>query len=136
MAAVYCIKVDEAIVYVGKSNRIEYRVCQHWGQILSKKPKENKYQLLGDCLHRKHKITFWIISRTKEEKTIELENFWIHTLQPCLNSQGNCGKGKELTAQEFYEIIYNQEDEISGMYEYKYKAAKNEEKGMPQTANP
>lgn len=30
MTGIYCIKVDDCIVYVGKSNNIEERAAQHW----------------------------------------------------------------------------------------------------------
>ena len=118
MSGVYCIKVDDAIVYVGKSKNINERISQHWSGVFARE--ENKYSLLYNALHRSHKITFWLLEECEVADLNKKETFWIQQLRPCLNSSHNGGVGKDLTAQEFYDVVYNQKDEVEGMYEYKY----------------
>ena len=112
MTGIYCIKVDDCIVYVGKSNNIEERAAQHWQGIYHSK--ENKYELLRGC-RRTHKISFWLLEECVEDKILDKERKWIDFLKPCLNSKNNDNYGSEITANEFYNYIYNHTDEIDGM---------------------
>lgn len=123
MCGVYCIKVKDAIVYVGKSNNLKERIHQHWYAISHTENKENKYILLRNCYRRKeYRISFWLLDYDcLEEELDEYERFWIKVLNPCLNSQCNGGRGSKLTLQEFYEIIINNKDDVSGMIEYEYQ---------------
>lgn len=115
MIGIYCIKVDNCIVYVGKSNDIEGRVRQHWKAIYNKDNKENKYQLLRDCGGRSHPITFWLLEQCEENKLNEAEKFWIKFIKPCLNSKDNNNVGSNITANEFYDYVFNQSDYVVGM---------------------
>lgn len=121
MSGVYCIKVNKAIVYVGKSKDINSRVRQHWRNILSDKCKDNKYSLLRMCGCRNDiNITFWLLEEAEEDRIKGLETTWIKALSPCLNSLENGGKGKELTASEFYNIVMNNDDDVQDMQQYHY----------------
>lgn len=115
MIGIYCIKVNKCIVYVGKSNDILGRVKSHVTSIYNKNNKENKYQLLRDCGNRKHKITFWLLEECEEAELNSKEKFWINFIKPCLNSQNNENIGKHITANEFYDYIFNQSDYIDRM---------------------
>ena len=113
MKGVYGIKVDKCLVYVGQTMNISSRVEQHYTAMSMSKPKENKYYLLKDARSRKHKITFWLLEEVENpEERYKAETKWIKALRPCLNSKDNGGLGQRLTAQEFYEYIYNNQCEF------------------------
>lgn len=114
MSGVYCIKVDNAIVYVGKAKDLNERMRQHWNSIFTKS-EENKYVLLNSARGRKHKITFWLLEECEEIELKSKETYWIHSLRPCLNSSNNGGIGRRLTAQEFYDVVFNQTDYVEGI---------------------
>lgn len=121
MSGIYCIKVDKAIVYVGKSKDIDGRVCQHWRSILSSED-ENKYSLLHDAHARKHYITFWLLESVENINELDkAEQSWISFLQPCLNTQHAGGLGHRLTANEFYNIVLNEEHYVEGASEWHYE---------------
>ena len=119
MKGVYGIKINNCLVYIGKSEDLEARVSAHWHYILEnvKKIKENKYKLLNWYARRKgYKITFWLL-----DTQVENELLWIQSVQPCLNSQGNHNRGKEITMNEFYNIVLNEEHYIEGATEWPYE---------------
>lgn len=116
MSGIYCIKVKNAIVYVGKAKDINERLSQHFVSI--KNSSENKYQLLRKC--GKPQVTFWLLEEVEIDKLSAAEQKWIEFLKPCLNSQHNGNRGKTITAQEFYNIVINTEDVVEGMKPIEY----------------
>ena len=46
-AGIYCIKIDDTIVYIGKSHNMLKRVAQHYAAI--KGQKERKYRILAEA---------------------------------------------------------------------------------------
>ena len=46
-AGIYCIKIDDTIVYIGKSTNMLKRVAQHYAAI--KGQKERKYRILAEA---------------------------------------------------------------------------------------
>lgn len=46
-AGIYCIKIDDTIVYIGKSMNMLKRVAQHYAAI--KGQKERKYRILAEA---------------------------------------------------------------------------------------
>ena len=117
MSGIYCIKVNNAIVYVGKANDVNERIKHHFVSI--KKSNENKYQLLRKC--GRPQTTIWLLEEdVNPEELIEKERMWISLLKPCLNSYHNNNQGKTITANEFYNIITTQSDYVEGMKPYEY----------------
>ena len=118
MTGIYCIKVNNTIVYIGQSIDIKDRLKDHLIGIQYHFYKENKYQLLHSCYWRnEYKITFHIIERCRKTQLDEKEQFWIKLIHPCLNSTFNHNQGSTITAQEFYNIIYNEEHYINNLRE-------------------
>lgn len=115
MTGIYIIKVNKAIVYVGKSTDVQERLRQHWRSMFDERDKPNgKYGYLY-CVYKQHiPITFWLLEECPKEKLNEREKYWIQTLQPVLNSQYmkvSLDK-RNLSTQEFFEIVFNQNDQI------------------------
>lgn len=98
---IYCIKVNDCIVYVGKSIGIGSRVINHAGNIFDSK--ENKYKLIKDSVRRNLPVTFWVIEECEEWKLSEKEVEWIKILKPCLNSAYNQGLGSKIEANDYYD---------------------------------
>lgn len=123
MSGIYCIKVNDAIVYVGKAKDINDRIRKHYADI--RNSNENKYQLLRDC-GWPH-TTFWLLEENVDpEKIDEKERMWINVLKPCLNSKFNNQMGLTLSAKEFVEIITYNSDFVEGMKPYTYIKYKEE----------
>lgn len=114
-AGIYCIKVNECIVYVGKSKNLQGRMFQHWGKIFSG-TEDNKYKLLHSAFNHYYRITFWVLGEYEEAKLNEKEKMWIEILKPCLNGKMNNNRGLDITAQEFYDEIHTRSDYVEGMY--------------------
>ena len=116
MIGIYCIKVNDCIVYVGKSNDLQNRMSEHWGKIYCPN-NENKYQLLHSAYKHYEKITFWVLGEYEAVELNKQEKEWIKLLKPCLNDKLNGGIGKNLTSQEFFNEVYSRSDEVDGMYQ-------------------
>ena len=58
-AGVYCIKVDDYIVYIGKSMNMLRRVAQHYAGIQCET--EKKYRILSEARRKGHAITFDVL---------------------------------------------------------------------------
>lgn len=124
MRGIYGIKVNNCFVYVGQAVDINERIRTHLGHILNAHTTENKYLLLHTC-GRTHPITFWLLEEIKEtDKLNEAEYKWIKALQPCLNSTHMSGLGRRITANEFYNIVLNEEHDVEGASEWRYKPKK------------
>ena len=58
-AGIYCIKIDDDIVYIGKSHNMLKRVAQHYVGIKSQS--ELKYRILAEAHRKGHKIDFDVL---------------------------------------------------------------------------
>lgn len=91
-AGIYCIKIDQKIVYIGKSGNMLRRISQHYVGI--QKETEKKYHVLAEARRRGHDINFDVLyyaqSRTYADKLAEIgnkEGEYIRKYNPVLNSQ-------------------------------------------------
>ena len=91
-AGIYCIKIDESIVYIGKSYNMLKRVAQHYVGI--KKQAERKYRILAEAQRKGHEINFDVLYYAKERGytavTHEIgakEGEYIRQFNPLLNTQ-------------------------------------------------
>lgn len=84
---IYCIKVDNKIVYVGKSRNMLKRIAQHMTEIEYNTDK-NMYNVLRE-LKTAHSISFDTLLVTKEDddEMGVAEAKAIRHYQPCLNIQ-------------------------------------------------
>lgn len=60
-AGIYCIKVDEKIMYIGKSKNMLKRVAQHYVAIRQADKSETKYFVLAEAKRRGHSINFDVL---------------------------------------------------------------------------
>ena len=58
-AGIYCIKLDNQIVYIGKSTNMLYRVAEHYVGIQT--GSETKYRILAEAARKNHSITFDVL---------------------------------------------------------------------------
>ena len=56
---IYCIKISEQIVYVGKSRTMLKRIAEHYVGI--KTGKEKKYYIMSEAQHKGHSINFDVL---------------------------------------------------------------------------
>ena len=91
-AGIYCIKIDDDIVYIGKSYNMLKRVAQHYVGI--QKQSELKYRILAEAHRKGHKIGFDVLyyatgrgyDAVKEEIGTK-EGEYIRQYKPALNTQ-------------------------------------------------
>lgn len=91
-AGIYCIKIDESIVYIGKSYNMLKRVAQHYVAI--KTQAEKKYRILAEAHRKGHAINFDVLYYAKEWEYSEImseigekEGEYIRHYNPILNTQ-------------------------------------------------
>jgi len=60
-AGIYCIKIDDKIVYIGKSTNMLKRVAQHYVAIQKVLDKTSKYYVLAEAKRRGHSINFDVL---------------------------------------------------------------------------
>lgn len=91
-AGIYCIKVDDNIVYIGKSVNMLRRVAQHYVGIQCEA--EKKYRILSEARRKGHAISFDVLyyaqSRSKSQRQAEIgekEGEFIRAFNPILNTQ-------------------------------------------------
>ena len=91
-AGIYCIKVNEKIVYIGKSGNMLRRIAQHYAGI--QRQTEKKYAVLAEARRRGHNINFDVLYYAKStryaDKLAEIgekEGEFIRKYQPILNTQ-------------------------------------------------
>ena len=89
---IYCIKLNEQIVYVGKSKNMLVRIAQH--DVGIQKQSEKKYRLLSELQRNGCTIGFDVLCYAKsksyqdlEEELGKKEGQFIRGLNPILNSQ-------------------------------------------------
>ena len=91
-AGIYCIKIDNDIVYVGKSHNMLKRVAQHYVGI--QKQSALKYRIIAEAKRKGHKIGFDVLyyatqsgyNAVKDEIGIK-EGEYIREYKPVLNTQ-------------------------------------------------
>lgn len=91
-AGIYCIKIDDDIVYIGKSYNMLKRVAQHYVGI--QKQSELKYRILAEAYRKGHKIGFDVLyyatgrgyNAIKDEIGTK-EGEYIREYKPALNTQ-------------------------------------------------
>ena len=91
-AGIYCIKIDETVVYIGKSYNMLKRVAQHYAAI--QKPTEKKYRILAEAHRKRHAINFDVLyyAKAQDYSSImaeigEKEGEYIRQYKPILNTQ-------------------------------------------------
>ena len=91
-AGIYCIKIDETVVYIGKSYNMLKRVAQHYAAI--QKPTEKKYRILAEAHRKHHAINFDVLYYAKAQDYTsimaeigEKEGEYIRQYKPILNTQ-------------------------------------------------
>ena len=89
---IYCIKIDQSIVYIGKSTNMLRRVAQHYVGIQNET--EKKYYVLAEARRKGHNINFDVLyyakSRNYVERLVEIgekEGEYIRKYNPILNTQ-------------------------------------------------
>ena len=89
---IYCIKLDDQIVYIGKSENMLRRVAEHYVGI--QKETEKKYRILSEARRKGHPITFDVLYDAKgkryaqiEEEIGRKEGELIRQYLPVLNTQ-------------------------------------------------
>ena len=91
-AGIYCIKIDDQIVYVGKSTNMLKRVVEHY--ICIKKQTEKKYRILAEAQRKGHAINFDVLYYAKSKRYGDIkeeigrkEGEYIRMYRPVLNAQ-------------------------------------------------
>ena len=89
---IYCIKLDDQIVYIGKSENMLRRVAEHYVGI--QKETEKKYRILSEARRKGHPITFDVLYDAKgkryaaiKEEIGRKEGELIRQYHPVLNTQ-------------------------------------------------
>ena len=91
-AGIYCIKIDDKIVYIGKSSNMLRRVAQHYAGI--RMGTEKKYRILQEAQRKGRSINFDVLYYAKSKGSInrmaeigEKEGEYIRQYLPILNTQ-------------------------------------------------
>ena len=91
-AGIYCIKIDNEIVYLGKSGNMLRRIAQHYVGIQT--GTEKKYRIMAEARRKGHNIGFDVLyyakSRRYADKLAEIggkEGEYIRRHNPILNTQ-------------------------------------------------
>ena len=91
-AGIYCIKIDNDIVYIGKSHNMLKRVAQHYVGIKSQS--ELKYRILAEAQRKGHTINFDVLYYATEsgynavkDEIGTKEGEYIRQYKPALNTQ-------------------------------------------------
>lgn len=91
-AGIYCIKIDDAIVYIGKSHNMLKRVSQHYAAIMGQS--EKKYRIFAEAQRKGHSINFDVLYHAAEtyypavkNEIGQKEGEYIRQYKPVLNTQ-------------------------------------------------
>ena len=91
-AGIYCIRIDNTIVYIGKSMDMLRRMAQHYVGIRT--GSEKKYRIMAEAKRKGHRVNFDVLyyakSRNRVDKMVEIgekEGEFIRQYQPVLNTQ-------------------------------------------------
>lgn len=73
-AGIYCIKIDDEIVYIGKSENMLRRIAHHYANI--KIGAEKKYRIMAEAQRKGHSIGFDVLyyakSRRRKDRLAEI----------------------------------------------------------------
>ena len=91
-AGIYCIKVDDKIVYIGKSGNMLRRIAFHYAH--TQMETEAKYRILSEARRKGHELGFDVLYYAKSERYVdkqtelgEKEGEYIRQYRPILNTQ-------------------------------------------------
>lgn len=91
-AGIYCIKIDNTIMYIGKSINMLHRIAEHYVGIQTGSIK--KYRILAEAKQKGHEIEFDVLYYAKSkgktdllEEIGEKEGELIRKYLPLLNTQ-------------------------------------------------
>lgn len=91
-AGIYCIKVDNKIVYIGKSTNMLRRIAQHYVGIQT--GAEKKYRIMAEARRKGHNIGFDVLYYAQRKgstnQLLEIgqkEGEYIRKFNPVLNTQ-------------------------------------------------
>ena len=91
-AGIYCIKIDDTIVYIGKSQNMLKRVSQHYAAIMGQT--EKKYRIFAEAQRKGHSINFDVLYHAAEtyypavkNEIGQKEGEYIRQYKPILNTQ-------------------------------------------------
>ena len=91
-AGIYCIKIDDTIVYIGKSHNMLKRVSQHYSAIMGQS--EKKYRIFAEAQRKGHSINFDVLYHAAEtyypavkNEIGQKEGEYIRQYKPVLNTQ-------------------------------------------------
>ena len=91
-AGIYCIKIDDTIVYIGKSHNMLKRVSQHYAAIMGQT--EKKYRIFAEAQRKGHSINFDVLYHAAEtyypavkDEIGRKEGEYIRQYKPVLNTQ-------------------------------------------------
>ena len=91
-AGIYCIKIDDTIVYIGKSHNMLKRVSQHYAAIQGQT--EKKYRIFAEAQRKGHSINFDVLYHAAEtyypavkNEIGQKEGEYIRQYRPVLNTQ-------------------------------------------------
>ena len=91
-AGIYCIKIDDTIVYIGKSHNMLKRVSQHYAAIMGQA--EKKYRIFAEAQRKGHSINFDVLYHAAEtyypavkNEIGQKEGEYIRQYKPILNTQ-------------------------------------------------
>ena len=89
---IYCIKLNERVVYIGKSQNMLERVAQHFVGV--RRGSERKYRILAEAQRKGQTVGFDVLyyAKSKTKKDIlneigEKEGEFIRAYRPILNTQ-------------------------------------------------
>lgn len=114
---IYCIKLDDNIVYIGKSRDMLKRVAQHYVGI--KTGSEKKYRLIAELAKKGYRVKFDVLYYAKcttsssiQEEIGQKEGEYIRQYRPILNTQ--IPKEEDWRQYDYCEV---QPDTIRLLYE-------------------
>ena len=91
-AGIYCIKIDDTIVYIGKSHNMLKRVSQHYAAIMGQT--EKKYRIFAEAQRKGHSINFDVLYHAAEtyypavkNEIGQKEGEYIRQYKPILTTQ-------------------------------------------------
>lgn len=84
-SGIYALLINNQIVYVGQSKNLAQRIAQHAYELEKRNPKEKKYQILKEVIHKyQQPISFQVLEQT--DNLNERENYYIEKFTPILNT--------------------------------------------------
>ena len=91
-AGIYCIKLNDQIVYIGKSRNMLVRIAEHYVGI--KQGSECKYRILAEAQRKGYSVDFDVLYYAKNQRYWDIveeigqkEGEYIRQYRPVLNTQ-------------------------------------------------